>query len=190
MANPPVSFRFDNKAEKAVKAASQRAGRAVTAVTKEVQANIRNLITAAVRDGIPPYDAARTIVPLIGLTPQAGQAVLKYRRELINAGLTLAKVNEKVDKYAEEKLQERGETIARTEIMDALNEGADKALEQAQDKGLLTEDATKEVILDPDACEECQAIAAQGPVPIGDDFSEDGPPFHPRCRCTIAIATP
>jgi len=191
MANPPpINFRFDNKADKAVEAAARRAGRAVTSVTKEVQANIRNLITAAIRDGIPPYDAARTIVPLIGLTPQAGQAVLKYRRELINAGLTLEKVNEKVDKYADEKLRERGEMIARTEIMDALNEGADKALEQAQDKGLLTDDATKEVILDPDACEECVAIASQGPVPVGDDFSEDGPPFHPQCRCTIAIATP
>lgn len=190
MAEPVIGFKFNNKAKEAVREAEQNAARMITAISKETEANIRALIAQAIREGIPPYDAARTIVPLIGLTPQAGQAVLKYRRELIDSGLTLEKVNQKVDQYADEKLAERGEMIARTEIMDALNEGQDEAWSQAQGKGLLTEDATKEVILTDDACEECVAIAAQGPVPIGDDFSEDGPPFHPHCRCTVAIATP
>jgi hypothetical protein len=50
------------------------------------------------------YDAARTIVPLIGLTSAQGQAVLKYRETLIDNGLTLEKVNDKVDSYAEDLL--------------------------------------------------------------------------------------
>lgn len=190
MAKNPISFRFDSQAEAAVKAAEEMAGKMITEITNETEANIRNLIAEAIRSGIPPYDAARTIVPLIGLTSAQGQAVFKYRVELIDNGLAIGKVNEQVDKYADELLVSRGDTIARTEILDALNSGQDEAWQQAQDEGLLTANATKEVIITEDACEVCVAIADEGPVPIGDDFSDDGPPFHPRCRCTVAISTP
>jgi len=186
----PITFRFDDTAESAVKAAEKMAAQKIVEITDETEKNIRNLIAEAIRDGIPPYDAARTIVPMIGLTSAQGQAALKYRKELIDNGLTLEKVNEKTDKYADELLKSRADSIARTEILDALNTGQDEAWQQAQDKGLLSDNATKEVILTDDACDECVAIAAEGPVPIGDDFSEDGPPFHPRCRCTTAISTP
>lgn len=187
---PPISFRFDSAAEEAVAAAEKMAAKKIVEISKATEANIRNLIAEAIREGIPPYDAARTIVPLIGLTAAQGQAVMKYRAELIDSGLTLEKVNDKTDDYADDLLATRGDTIARTEILDALNDGQDEAWEQAQDKGLLSPEATKEVILSEDACEVCVAIAAEGPVPIAMDFSEDGPPFHPRCRCTTAIGTP
>lgn len=188
MAN--IAFRFDSEDEDAIKAAEKMAAQMITEITAETEANIRNLIAEAIREGIPPYEAARTIVPLIGLTSAQGQAALKYRVELINSGLTLEKVNEKVDAYADDLLEQRGDTIARTEILDALNTGQDDAWQQAQDEGLLSDNATKEVILSEDACEECVAIAEQGPVPVGEDFSEDGPPFHPRCRCATGISTP
>ena len=185
-----VDYKFDSQAEAAVREAEKMAAKMVTEITAETETAIRNLIAEAIREGIPPYDAARTIVPLIGLTSAQGQAVLKYRKELINNGLTPEKVNDKVDAYADELLTSRGESIARTEILDALNAGQEESWQQAQDAGYLSENATKEVILTEDACEECVAIAENGPVPIGDDFSEDGPPFHPRCRCTVAISTP
>lgn len=190
LADASVELRFDSEAEAAVKAAEKLAAKAIVEITNETEANIRNLIATAIRDGIPPYDAARLIQPLIGLTSAQGQAVLKYRAELIDNGLTLEKVNEKVDDYADQLLSARGEAIARTEIMDALNTGQDEAWAQAQEAGLLSRGATKEVILTDDACPECVAIAEKGPVPIDEDFAEDGPPFHPHCRCTIAIATP
>lgn len=190
MAKKLIDFTFDSQAEAAVAAAEEMAAKMIVEITDETERNIRSLIATAIREGIPPYDAARTIVPLIGLTSAQGQAVLTYRVELIDNGLVLDKVNDKVDSYAEDLLATRGETIARTEIMDALNTGQDEAFSQAQDEGLLSANATKELILDDEACEECVAIAAEGPVPLGEDFSEDGPPFHPRCRCTIAISTP
>lgn len=185
-----VDFRFDNEAEGAVKQAEKMAAQMVTEITKETEANIRNLVATAIRDGIPPREAADSIQGLIGLTSAQGQAALKYRAELVDNGLSLDKVNEKVADYADDLLAQRAETIARTEIMDALNTGQDEAWAQAQDQGLLSKEATKEVILSDDACEECVAIAANGPVPITEDFEEEGPPFHPRCRCTTAISTP
>lgn len=185
-----IDFRFDSKAEDAVKAAERMAGQMITEITDETEKNIRNLIATAIREGIPPHEAAQTIVPLIGLTSAQGQAVLKYRKELIDGGLSPDKVEKKVDAYAGDLLESRGESIARTEIMDALNTGQDEAWQQAQEDGLLSDNATKEVILTGDACPICVDIADEGPIPVGENFSEDGPPFHPQCRCTVGIATP
>lgn len=190
MAKSPIRFRFDDKAAAAVKAAEKMAAKMIVKISKETEKAIRNLIATAIRTGIPPAEAARTIRPLIGLTSAQGQAVMKYREQLIESGLSREVIDKKVDRYAAEKLVERGDNIARTEILDALNEGQKEAWEQAQDAGLLSENATKEVILAVDPCEICEGIAAEGPVPISQDFSEEGPPFHPRCRCTIAIGTP
>ena len=190
MSKKLIDFKFDDKAEAAVAEAEKMAAVLVTEITDETEKNIRNLIATAIADGIPPYDAARAIVPLIGLTSAQGQVVLKYRAQLIDNGLTLEKVNSEVDDYADKLLASRADTIARTEILEALNSAQDEAWSQAQDQGLLSDNATKEVILSDDACPICVDIADEGPVPVGDDFSEDGPPFHPNCRCTVAIATP
>lgn len=185
-----ITFRFDDTLPAAEKAATNVVENLITEISDETEKNIRNVVATAVREGIPVYDAARTIRPLIGLTSSQGQAVLKYRTELVDNGLTLEKVNDKVDAYSDELLRGRADSIARTEILDALQAGQDEAWAQAQDAGLLSDNATKEVILTDDACEECVGIAEEGPVPIDDDFSEDGPPFHPQCRCTTAISTP
>lgn len=185
-----IDFKFDDTAEKAANVAAKFAAQMVTEISKQTATAIRGVIADSIREGIPPYDAARMIVPMIGLTSAQAQAVKKYRAELIDNGLTLEKVNEKVDDYGDELLAKRGEAIARTEILDALNDAQDLAWVQAQDAGFLTANAMKEVILSEDACPICVAIADNGPVPVGDDFSEDGPPFHPHCRCTVGISTP
>lgn len=190
MSKKLIDFRFDDRAEAAVAEAERMAGQLITEITDETEKNIRTLIASAISDGIPVYDAARTIVPLIGLTSAQGQAVLKYRETLIDNGLTLEKVNDKVDSYADELLNRRADMIARTEILDALNAGQEQAWQQAQDEGLLSQEATKELILSDGACDECIAIAEEGPIPVADDWSEDGPPFHPQCRCTEGISTP
>lgn len=185
-----IDFTFDDTSERAAQEAAKMAAQMIVEITNETETNLRNVIVTAVREGTPPYDAARAIVPLIGLTSAQGQAVLKYRVELINNGLALANVNTQVDKYAEELLNKRADNIARTEILDALNTGQEAAWLDAQSEGLLSDHATKEVILSEDACPECEDIADEGPIPIEDDFSEDGPPFHPQCRCTVGISTP
>jgi hypothetical protein len=100
------------------------AAKLVTEITDETERAIRNVIAKAIHDGVPPYDAARMIVPTIGLRSDQTQALVKYREQLIDNGLSLDKVNEKVDAYADDLLTSRAETIARSEIMDALNEGS------------------------------------------------------------------
>lgn len=50
----------------------------------------------------------------------------------------------------------------------------------------------KQLILSPDACEICQENDDEGPIPVDDNFAsgDDGPPFHPLCRCAVTGARP
>lgn len=191
MKNPVIGFAFDDKAVAAQEAANAQAAKMVVEITKETEANIRALVAQAIREGIPPYDAAAAIHDMIGLTSAQGQAAMKYRKELVNAGLPLQKVNDKVERYAEELLTTRAETIARSEIMDALNTGQSEAWAQAQEAGFLSENATKVWIITPveKLCPECEAMDGQT-VPIDQEFPDGDPPLHPNCRCTTGIGRP
>lgn len=191
MAKSALAFRFDDEAESAQKAAMKTAAKKIVQVSRETKANVRNLITQAIKDGIPPNKIAKQIGPLVGLTRAQGAAVRKYRRALEAQGLPAEKIDKAADKYAAKLLKYRSNNIARTEILDALNDGQNEAWLQAQDEGLLSKNATKEILLSPEACDVCVSIAEEsGAVPIDEDFSEPGPPFHPHCGCTIVIATP
>lgn len=185
-----IGFSFDDEAKAAQKAADRIAARLITEITKETEAAIRTLIVTVIREGVPPYDAAKLVKQMVGLTSAQGQALLSFRKQLIDSGLAIVKVDDQVEKYSDKLLVSRAETIARSEIMDAINTGQEEAWKQAQAEGVLSDEATKEIILSEDACPVCEAAAAGGPVPVGESFPDGDPPIHPRCRCTIGIAKP
>ena len=88
----------------------------------------------------------------------------------------------------------RAETIARTEVMRASNQGQLEAWDQATEKGLLTGNEKIEWIVTPDdrLCPICEPLDEQT-IERGGTFDVDGdqitaPPAHPRCRCTIGLS--
>lgn len=184
-----------SRATRAVLRAVSKSAAVTRAVTKETKAALRSVVVRAFHEQIPPYDAARTIKSLIGLDERRAHAAMNYRDSLVNSGTSLERVNALVDKYALKLLGQRAMTIARTETMQALNEGAVDAWSQAQDEGFLTPKATKEWIVTPDDIT-CVTICdpmdgATAPLdgtfhlPSGEDVEE--PPAHPNCRCTLAV---
>jgi SPP1 gp7 family putative phage head morphogenesis protein len=88
---------------------------------------------------------------------------------------------------------ERADLIARTETMRASNEGQQEAWDQAVEEGLLTGTERQEWIVTPDdrLCPICEPM--DGVVTDLDGYFDvdgdqiDGPPAHPRCRCTIGL---
>ncbi len=187
------AFRFDGENVAAQRAAARYAARFVTEISAETRAALRTLIVRAIADGIPPYDAARIIATFVGLTEKQAMAALSYRAQLIDSGLRIDRVDRAVEAYVGRKIRERAETIARTEIMAALNDGALESWSQAQKEGLLGEGATKEWITTPDErlCPFCAPMDGVA-VPLKGLFNTglgtvDGPPLHPRCRCAIAV---
>lgn len=73
--------------------------------------------------------------------------------------------------------------IAATEVNDAFTFAA---LTKMQAIGV----EYKQLILSPDACDICSENADEGPIPVDDNFAsgDDGPPFHPLCRCAVTGA--
>ena len=187
------AFRFDGLNPEAQRAAERQAAAMVTNVAEETRAAIRALIARSIREGIPVYDAARVIRGMVGMTTQQAIAAAGYRVDLINSGLSLERVNALVDRYVEKKIRERAESIARFEIMDALNTGSLESWRQAREEGLLGDGATKTAIVTPDErlCPVCAAVDGQT-VPLDKPFQTMNgafmmPPFHVRCRCTAAV---
>ena len=185
------AFRFDGLNPEAQRAAERQAAAMVTAISEETRAAIRALIARSIREGVPPYDSARMIQSMIGLTDRQAQAAANYREELINQGLEMGRVNTLLDRYVEKKIRDRAESIARTEVMSALTEGSLESWRQAREEGLLGKDAKKEWIVTPDdrLCPNCAPMdGVQVPLdakfhtPLGD---VDGPTLHPQCRCVL-----
>lgn len=84
--------------------------------------------------------------------------------------------------------ESRAEMIARTEIMDAANEGLAQSWEQAVEAGLLTGREKKVWISTSNCCDECEELDGEE-VPLNEDFSAgDDPPLHPNCRCTMGLS--
>jgi hypothetical protein len=83
----------------------------------------------------------------------------------------------------------RAQTIARTEAMDAANEGQRQSWAEAVDAGLLPKDARRVWIAAEGPCPECEDLDGEaadmdGEYPAG---GGDGPPLHPNCRCTEGL---
>lgn len=83
----------------------------------------------------------------------------------------------------------RAEMIARTETMDAANEGLAQSWDQAREAGLLSADTKKQWIATASgACPECEEVDGEE-VLLDEDFSVgDDPPLHPNCRCTMGLS--
>ena len=97
-------------------------------------------------------------------------------------------------KYAERQQRYRAETIARTEIAQAYNAGADAFIREAIRHDLMPE-MKKEwsTALDERVCKECQALEGVQ-ISMDDSFETQSgrrnvtvllPPLHPRCKCAV-----
>lgn len=187
----PKLFAFDDAIQSAVTVAKEQAASRVTEVNKTTVANLRKVIADAIKNETPPAEAADAIASLVGLTSAQSSALAKYREELEDSGLKADKIRAKVEEYADDLLTQRAESIARTEIMESLNDGMQESWYAAQEEGYLSPNATKEFIVTPDdaLCPQCEPYDGKQ-VPLGSEFPEGDPPLHPRCRCTLAIGTP
>src|SRR4051812_33183900 len=107
---PPVPRPVQATAGESV--AARRAARMVTDISAETRAALRGVIQRAIREGQPPYEAARAIRELIGMNVPQTQAALNYRASLIDLGLNMDAVDRKFAAYVRKKIQERADTIA------------------------------------------------------------------------------
>ena len=192
------SFTLTNP--QAIAAARARAGTLIANEKKMTQDAVKRVIVKAVRGNYTGAEAAKMIANSIGLDPRSAQAVANYTAQLSevkagNAGLSSLSRGGRAagspERYADRLLKLRSETIARTEIMSASNEGQLMGWRQAAADGLLNRQTTMRIFVvteDDRLCEECEPLDGETTTFDG-SFSEGEPPIHPACRCTTSLLT-
>lgn len=203
----------------AVRWAQDHAGSLVSGIVDQNKLAIRQIISTAMAQGGHPYDTAQLIQHTIGLAPRQVTAVGNFRAGLLEAidngsspsslagrfglspvrypgQMTPGRVEEFTRKYADNQLQWRARTIARTETMTAANYGQQGLWESMMGNGFLEPTARKVFIVTDDdrLCEECASYDGQTVEVIGGSFSSDlsdgtveQPPIHGNCRCTTGL---
>jgi len=143
---------------------------------------------------LSPYDLAKVIQPLIGLTSSEAVAVARYRESLVKENLSENVIENLTNKYAEFLLKKRALRIARTELSYAYNRGQLEAIREAKANGFFRGEVIKTWLTagDERTCEFCQSL--DGEV-VGLEETYPGatkreqeiltPPAHPMCRCTV-----
>lgn len=189
-----LSLRFDVTNPFAVTYAQTQAAALVTGVGAETEAAIRSIVMRSFTEGLTWREAASLIRPLIGLTARDAAAVLNYRASLLKTSVPTARVELLAERYADKKLRQRAQSIARTEIMAASNYGALSAWKDAIQKGFLPRGVMRSWAITPDdrLCPSCEQMADQRRAmnewfETPDGGSIEGPPLHTQCRCVVVL---
>ena len=190
-----IDLVFDVDRPEALALARVQAARLVSNAQDSVIKALRALVSAGIADKRTVQMIARDIRAMgdvLGLDPASAAAVNRLRATMEKAGQSQALIARTTSRYAAAKLRQRSMTIARHEVMTALNGGQRQAWDQATQRGLLGPGAEKVWIVTPDD-RLCQRCAPQEGLtaPVGQPYqlrapefgSIMGPPLHVVCRC-------
>lgn len=194
-----ANIRFDLRNPASARFLEQYDFNLIRYITQEQREVVRQTVLAAFAEGGHPYEQAKTLRAVIGLTPNQAKAVTTYRAQLVAEERKPDQIDRMVEKYRKRLLRVRSETIARTETIRASSAGQQAAWDQAAQNGLISRGRTRQqwlVTLDDRLCPYCAVVPEMNPggVPLGQPFRTPlgnvlYPPLHPRCRCaTILVA--
>lgn len=176
-----IDMTFDTTNPATIAWAEQHAASLVTDITTQARLAIRTVVSGAFDAGMPTRETAKLIRSSIGLTERDAGAVMNRQLKLLADGIDAEKATRQAERYADQLLRSRADTIAGNEVRMASNEGQRALWDQAIDKGLLTEEAQKGLI-QVDPCPICLEVSDEV-VPVAEEFSIGLPPFHVNCEC-------
>lgn len=146
---------FGGRSERAERIARDLGSRFVTEVLDDTRVMIAETITKGLELGASPNQTALDIAGrvvggkrqggLVGLHSREAGWVQGYRQRLIGKGRPADQVERMARRYSNKLLRKRGERIARTETIKALNAGRQEGLDQLVDTGRLDADQIEKV---------------------------------------------
>lgn len=158
---------------RATAAASKRAGDLVTNATRETQLAVRELAEQALMEGRDVRQAARTIREVIGLNRQQAKSFDKFISEAMgsDAYKSAAGVQRAIDREYSRLINRRADTIARTELWQAGQDGQMAVWQEAKASGAM----------------DIRGLEALFRSKIGEEAR--GPLIHPGCLCSVRLRT-
>ena len=193
MSSLPISIpgSLTGKNEWAQELAERVGADLITGLSDELRQTIKIVIVDSIKQGWTAAQVAQLVRQLVGMNASQAASAVRYRATLVKAGHSEARIHALMETYTARKVRQRGETIARTEIMGALNTGQLEKWLEAQRRGLLGPNAKKRwntvpSELKPQPCKICAPLNKVA-VPLAQPFpnGKQCPPGHPRCRCTM-----
>jgi hypothetical protein len=178
-----ATFEYQPGTTEAQVRARQYTSAQLQAINRETWAGVGFLVSRSIADGIPTREAAKMIQQGLGLNRPQAAALLKYR--VIRA-------------YIQKQIRIRAMMIARTTVLDGLNQGMMTSWQQAQQQGYLGKKTEKRWRTNVDACSICRPLNNKtAPLngyfkfSLPSRFSQPikHPTAHPNCRCSIEVVT-
>lgn len=174
----------------------ERGGELIVQISDGQRDSIVKRIARGYVQGERPQDMIDSIKRNVGLTARMSDAV-DNRRALVFSRTQNEDAAERAAKdYHAQLLDQRAETIARTESKAAQSQGQQDAWMVAKDQGLLPKTTRKRWVSMPesprlsDICRELDGQVVDLDEPFhSDELGEDidAPPAHPNCRSTIVL---
>ena len=181
-----------------------RTGNLVTNCTETQVKAIRYLIAECQSQHMGSAETARYIRPTIGLTEDQAAANLRYYNNVkeklqkdhprMKPETIEQRARTSAARYAEKQQRSRAETIARTEIAQAYNNGTDSYIREAIRQERMPKMAKEwSTALDGHVCPACQALEGTA-IGMDEEFKTKSgrkevtvllPPLHPRCKCAV-----
>lgn len=146
-------IRFQGRHPRSETWLSRQSSKLIVEITEGQRTAIREVITRRISEGVNPRTTALDLVGrvdnltkrrtggIVGLTNREATAVDNYRASLIAEGRKADKIDRMVTRYSNKTLLRRGERIARTETIAALNAGRDEGMNQLIDSGEVSPEA-------------------------------------------------
>lgn len=171
--------------------AQTRAANLVVAAQRETRSVIRDVVADGIRTNRTVPAIARDIRSSIGLTPRDARSIARLRTRLAAEGLTAGIIEKRAAARAQALIRRRSDTIARTEVVAAKEQGKLAAWAVQVAEGKLPPDVMRKWV-GRDPCDLCMTLDGSAPVPLGQPFPSPvgpvmAPPLHPRCKCRVVL---
>lgn len=179
--------------------AQDHSARLVTGVSQNTKKGIRTVIARSIREGIPPRETAKLLVPIVGLNRQQSNGAFTFfsnlQEQTAKGEISSTTSTRLYDAYTDRLKLQRATTIARTEIVRSLNAGQQMVWEQGVQDGLIDQSSKRRWIVTPDerldhlicAPMTGQTVGMKETFRSGIGTTAFLPPIHPMCRCTVRV---
>jgi hypothetical protein len=177
----------------------EHTGKLIVEITEETRQAVKEIINRAFIEGMHPYESARYIRRIVGLTVRQSLAVDNLRKSLTDKGISAKLIKKQTESYAKRLHIYRSQNISRTETITAANRGQQGMWDQTADQGLINRATTKRKwITTPDdrLCEWCASLNGKlvaldeeftTPMLANRTYTALTPTLHPSCRCALGL---
>lgn len=148
---------------------------------------VRLILAQGVRRGLSDQTIQRRLNEVVGLDPKRAAAVQAYRTAQVAAGVKPDRAAKQAAAYAQRLTRARVKAIVGNEVHDALMQARRLVWADMQARGDYSPYAVRVTVVTKDErlCPICRPQNGRRRSLKGDP--EDGPPFHPNCRCTEVV---